>query len=240
MSRPTCVWISGWSVGKEIWQPYLDVFPDQNHLLVDFLQCRSLEDLMKEIHYRTGAVNGPVIIIGWSLGAMAALKWMETDAPRVKQAFLIGGALQFVRNEREDSGWDDRVLRKMIRQLQNTPEKVVAQFDRRMFSRREQDAGIDRAWRKSARPLSSLQALEAGLQFLREYRFAPTPESKKVPVYLLFGKEDRICRPESERQWTEAFCKVDISVWEHTGHVPFFAQPAMFKEWLRSGEDPYE
>lgn len=240
MTHPTCVWISGWSAAKEIWLPFRDVFPERNHLLVDFLSCRSPEDLVQEIHHRVSAVHGPVTIIGWSLGAMAALKWMETEAARVKQACLIGGALQFVRRRREDHSWDDRVLRKMIRQLQNAPEEVVAQFDSRMFSRREHDAGIAGTWRKPARPLPSLQALEAGLQFLREYRFTPTPESKKVPIRLLFGEEDSICRPELQQRWAETFRKVDISIWENTGHVPFFTQPELFKEWLRAGEDLYE
>lgn len=240
MTHPTCVWISGWSAAKEIWLPFLDVFPERNHLLVDFLSCRSPEELVPEIHYRVSAVHGPVTIIGWSLGAMAALKWIETEAARVKQACLIGGALQFVRKQREDQGWDDRILRKMIRQLQNEPEKVVAQFDSRMFSRWEHEAGIAGTWRKPARPLPSLQALEAGLQFLREYRFTPTPETKKVPLRLLFGEEDRICRPESQRQWAETFRKVDMSVWKNTGHAPFFTGREQFKRWLRSGENLYE
>ncbi|MGA8941915.1 MAG: alpha/beta hydrolase [Thermoactinomyces sp.] len=240
MARPTCIWISGWSAAKEIWLPFVEVFPGHNHLLLDFLSCRSQEDLVKELHRHAMGVKGPVIIVGWSLGAMVALKWLETEAARVKQAFLIGGALQFVRKQREDYGWDDRVLRKMIRQLQTAPEKVVAQFDRRMFSEQEQHAGIAGAWRNPASPLPSPEALEAGLQFLREYRFSPSPESKNVPVRLLFGEEDSICRPEPKWRWAEAFHQVQITVWENTGHVPFFSQPNLFRKWLQSGGDSYE
>ncbi|MBA4602178.1 alpha/beta fold hydrolase [Thermoactinomyces mirandus] len=240
MNHPTCVWISGWSAAKEIWMPFLEVFPDQDHLLVDFLSCSSPGELMKELYHAVSRVNGPVTVIGWSLGAMVALKWMESAAPRVRQAYLIGGAMQFVRSRREDCGWDDRVLRQMIRQLKKEPEKVVARFDRNLFSGQEHVAGIAGMWRQTAPSLPSLEALEAGLQFLREYRFSPTEDSKKVPVCLLFGKEDRICPPEGQQQWMEAFRQVYFSVWENTGHAPFFTRPDLFKGWLRSGVDQYE
>jgi pimeloyl-[acyl-carrier protein] methyl ester esterase len=188
------LWITGWSVPGDIWQPYWEQWPTVDHYALSFAACERREQIAKQavttlqqIHVR------PVTVVGWSLGVMVALQLALRFPERIRHLFLISGVAQFVKRERREMGWDERVLRRMQKRLEKSPAEVLASFDQKLFSPVEQQQGYLQQWRQQWRKkLPPLPALQAGLDFLQHG--IPTDACQQIacPVSLLSGAQDAI------------------------------------------------
>lgn len=83
----TILWLCGWSMPDAIFDRTRELLPDFHHLSVDYSNADSPEKmlLLTEIAVkkflnvdgeacRTRAFNGPLLIGGWSLGGLLALR----------------------------------------------------------------------------------------------------------------------------------------------------------------------
>lgn len=229
------LWLSGWSVPAEIWEEQLRFWPEYAHETIDFNQCHHVEEmrhLLLTAYHKLPAAQ--VIIIGWSLGAMIALEQASLFDERLQALFLVGGVERFIRSMTNPHNWDQRILKRMKKQLDHQPNRVLQNFDQKMFSSAEIEHGYDSAWKKTVRNrLPQTEPLKVGLDYISQFDVSAIAHQIQVPVYLLSGDEDVICPKSSAQHLASKLLHGKLTIWENTGHVPFWTQPERFHLWIK-------
>jgi pimeloyl-[acyl-carrier protein] methyl ester esterase len=220
----------GWSVGPSIFSDLWTRFPEREHVGCDFSSCVEPSDFAQVARH---AVLGraQVDVVGWSLGAMAALELASTDPGCIGRLVLVSGSSCFLAQGEEGNGVSVDVLDRMRAALQERPLQVVEAFQQRMFSRGERAAGHYRSWRSlygTACP--SREALSAGLDYLRG--FAVDGSSVHTETHILHGTEDGICSLSGAHEMSMTIAGADLTVWPDVGHVPFFTKREEFGRWM--------
>lgn len=220
----TDLWLSGWSVGAEIWQRFVRDLPDRRHVVCDFSSCELPED---HVEVAASALDevGEARVIGWSLGAMVALELAWRRPAAVQSVSAVAASPRFT------EGWDARVLRRMSQGLARDRDRVMADFDSLMFSPAERAEGLDRTWTDTQRPCRQpLTALQAGLTFLAD--FEARPAELAVPVSLLHGADDAVCPAAAVSRLAAALPDAELTVVDGAGHALPWTRPELIAQWL--------
>ncbi|MFC4077593.1 alpha/beta fold hydrolase [Salinithrix halophila] len=229
------LWVPGWSADCRVWGKLPGtLFPEGVHRMIDFQGCEDTESIETQVERALEGLPAPIRIIGWSMGAMAALKLAGRPVSSIHSLYLIGACGQFVKSEEYPYGWNPRVLLRMESRLQTDVEGVLEDFDRRMFSTEERHQKEPERWKRTCREgrPPSVDSLRAGLAYLRDYRLDREKERTEAAVYLLSGTADTICPPASAIQLQKVLPRAEITLWEEAGHLPFWTQEDRFREWL--------
>ncbi|SDY79862.1 alpha/beta fold hydrolase [Thermoactinomyces sp. DSM 45892] len=229
------LWISGWSVPEGIWEPFHGEWPDYHHVTLSFCHCEQVEHVMEQAIQTLGKMEeDEVTVVGWSLGAMVALELALRFPKRISRLFLIGGVADFMKQGHDDIGWDERVLRRMKKQLRSNRQEVIRSFDQKMFSLLEQEDGWQERWQGVFRKhLPSLSSLQAGLDFLQEFSLRDRGKEISTPVFLLTGSEDGICPAEATLHLAKQLPRVECTIWSESGHACFWTQKGRFQQWIK-------
>lgn len=125
-SRGTILWLAGWSMPDSIFDQLRSQLPDFQHISAQYSAADSEEAilLLTEAAVRkalspdrtasqTKTRCGPLLIGGWSLGALLALRLAA--AGWADGLVLFAANARFIRSREEsDRGWADIYLRQMI------------------------------------------------------------------------------------------------------------------------------
>lgn len=222
------LWLSGWSVYKEVWDEQISFWPQAVHQKIDFSMCTRKEDHLPQVQQALLQLPTPVCIVGWSLGAFVALElWNKTTHPR-HSFYLTGVGSQFVRSDLYPYAWDQRVLKRMKKQLDINPAEVLQQFDKKIFSH----GGHDEKWHKLRETTPSIASLHAGLDYLIDFTFEPSLNCN-TPTFLLGGEEDPITSSEGTIHLHQHLPHSTLTQWKDAGHIPFLTHPQQFHKWMR-------
>ncbi len=134
--------------------------------------------------------KGPLLIAGWSLGALLALRLAEKAG--ADGLLLLAGTARFTRpKEQKDRGWPDTHVRQMIKSLMKDRQEAETKFRQSVFTEAEWEAGLG----ASLPPAGSwtTPALIAGLQILRSEDCLSLLPEMECPALLIHGTEDNIC-----------------------------------------------
>ncbi|SFJ26417.1 alpha/beta fold hydrolase [Thermoflavimicrobium dichotomicum] len=235
----TFLWFSGWSVPAAVWQEIIQPFPDFRHALIDFNDCPDVEAIREKGKQAwENITSSSAIIVGWSLGSLVALELAAMDQKKIQAMFLVGSTVQFVRSSVFSHGCDPRQLEWMKRQLVKKPEQVLSAFDGQMFSVSEREAGFLENWsRWRGSEIPAVDALKAGLDYLKQFQMDHLFHDIDVPVFLLTGAEDDICPLKGAQVLAEKLPRAELTVWEQVGHVPFWTRPSAFTDWIKGRLD---
>ncbi|GGE03383.1 transporter [Marinithermofilum abyssi] len=225
------LWIPGWSVPPSVFRNVQQGFPARHHE-VSFLHAARGEEILSTVVEAVENVKEPVHLVGWSMGGMAALAAAACLPERVASLCLIGAVPRFVRTPDSLWGWDLRVLERMKQQLRRDAAGVLTAFDKRMFSRQERGEETYRQWREN-RELLPVESLEAGLNFLEHFLLPSHLRRCALPIHLLHGEQDGVCPVQGGKALADLLPRVTWTVWEGTGHLPFWTQPVRFQQWLK-------
>ncbi|MXQ52927.1 alpha/beta fold hydrolase [Shimazuella alba] len=235
--RHSFLWISGWSVSSDIWKPFMSQWPNAHHYSLSFENCETVEQINKHaIQTFQQVEHKPVNIIGWSLGAMIALQLAVRFAKDINHLFLIAGVSSFMRTKQNKTGWNELVIKRMKKQLENDVQQVIRIFDQKMFTDHEKLNGDKKKWDKFIRKsVPSVWSLQAGLDFLEKFSIDEYIKFIHTPVSLLSGEEDKICALESTRVLADQLHSCTHSRWDETGHACFWTNQEKFHQWIKEG-----
>ncbi|WP_096436854.1 alpha/beta fold hydrolase [Alteribacter populi] len=232
------LWVSGWSVDSRVWEEQMMRWPERIHKKVDFNGCKSVDEMMLIAEAALKKLTSPVVIVGWSLGAMTALDLAYRHPDRVHSVFLIGGTGQFIRSNEFPHGTDERSLRRLKRQVSLNPKGAIEGFDLQMFSPSEVKQGKYESWQSFRKESSVNQgALEVGLDYLRQFTIGKKTRSIRTPAYLLTGIEDAICPYLGAKQLEASLPQSEFTCWDHAGHLPFWTEADRFFHWMKERVD---
>ncbi len=127
-------------------------------------------------------------------GSMGGLLAMELLPATCRKLVLISSTARFCATDGYPCGTQERILQRMIHQLQRHPEAVLEEFYRNVhFPHPAPECD----------PGAPLEALAAGLEYLRDADLRVKVPSIGIPVLLMHGTRDRII-PAAAAEWLHA------------------------------------
>ncbi|WP_054977273.1 alpha/beta hydrolase [Paenibacillus sp. A3] len=240
------LWLTGWSMPETVFAELQSHLPEFVHVPVQFTCAETPEQMMAlaeaaSVAWFTGTDgtllslassrrSGKVLIAGWSLGGLLALRlaaWGFADG-----LVLFGATARFVRSrEQSDRGWPDAVLQHMAAAIAKDRLAVETQFRERLLSDGEKKAGL---FPQLPRTGSwTTVALLAGIQLLRKANHVPDLTEIACPALLVHGKEDKVCPYGAAEELYERLPQAEILPVEGGGHIPFLGREAHIADAIR-------
>lgn len=207
----------GWSFDSSIW-PTSCRQPNAH-----FYSCAPWPDdaaLYDEIS-QFAQQSGPLILIGWSLGATLALETALTQPDCVHGLILIGATPCFVATAEFPHGQPAGVFRQLQRRLARDAEAAVAGF--RSLDALPLDA-----------PCSAPQSLARGLDKLRTSDFRRQLNQIRQRCHIIHGLHDPICPYEAGRYLAAELPDATLHTFADSGHAPFLTEEPRFTQLLAS------
>lgn len=176
-------------------------------------------------------VSGPVVLCGWSMGAIMALSAAHRYPKRISGLVLFGATPCFA----ERSDWNrsmPHVSAEPFRQgIQTDPDTTLRRFIT-LFNRPDRNA------RAIARQLSSLDippvpVLEAGLDFLAAADFRPIVPEIRQKTLLIHGADDPLMPFEAAYWLAQALPDARLHVLPGVAHAPFLSDPRQCSQLIR-------
>jgi pimeloyl-[acyl-carrier protein] methyl ester esterase len=177
----------------------------------------------------------PVILIGWSLGALIALELALTVPIKVKGLILTGGTSCFIKSPGYAGGLPRVTVDRLKARLASNVDHMM-EFSL-MFSPDEVKAGIEEQFKKIALEFSwSQNELLGGVDYLLQQNFRNDLNAIEIPTLIIHGEKDSICPVQGAFYLQEKIRKSKIKVFKGCGHVPFYSKAQDFntvlEEWV--------
>ncbi len=242
------VLLHGWGMHSGIWHGLVEQLQDRYRLYCIDLpghgrspfdsQQASLPAMAEALHDAiTGdSLDGPVHLLGWSLGGMLAVQYTACFPARVASLTLIASNLSFSRRDDWPHAMDPEVLADFARQLQRDAPQTLQHFLGLQVLAQpgaRQTLHVLREQLRSEVPPSE-PALLAGLRILQAADLRPLATEIRQPVLLLGGKGDRLVPPAALENMQALLANARTRMIANSGHAPFIARPDECARQIRS------
>lgn len=174
----------------------------------------------------------PAILVGWSLGALAAITLAQQYPAHVRGLVLIAGLPCFQRSSNWPAGWLEAELRQVRELLAQNPDSawhhvaaLAAHGDTKFKQVRAQ-------LRATTMPAPAV--LQAGLMCLQQTDLRRALAALAVPVSGLFGGRDAMLGVDAAAALKSLRPDARVSVWPGAGHAPHLHDPAGFAGYLQN------
>ncbi len=204
--------LPGWMHGADFWRPLMPHIPGGcSALALDWQDVLSADALAQRVR----DVSHPVVMVGWSLGAMAALR-VALEAPELLKSMVLMGATSRLPGDGEYSGVSIRRLRAMRIALRKNAAECYRSFfelcgvDDSALSQVTEDA-LD----------TPLNVADAGLDALLSWDLRDRVSQVKIPVHLVHAEGDAVV-PVSQAKWLHGRLpgSGELRVVPGEGHTP--------------------
>lgn len=241
-SRMTSSYIllPGWSMHQSVFYPLQSVLSQYAPTIcVDYRNIASKEEITNRTKQMIAAVttssifhpmknkgddNRKVTLIGWSLGAIAALETALALPEKINRLILISGTACFVQEKRK--GWSARIVKKMQESIISSPEETLKAFDQLLFSEEEKEKWLP-YFVECIRPSfskDSPKSLFYGLDYLLYTDVREKLSALHVPTLFIHGEKDQICPLAAVTTITKKIPHSQMHIVPNAGHVPFLTQ----------------
>ncbi len=234
----------GWGILPEVFTPFIT---ELKKLLPENVRCQAMplpgyggtplpdgnpcevwpDAMMKNI-------AGPVILCGWSMGAILALSAALRYPDRIERLILFGATPCFV----EKPDWKNAVSFLTGHQFRTDVENDMHRTLRHFVSLfNHQDRNARNIVRQLlALPTSPLPVLEAGLDYLAEMDLRPMVAGIHQKTLLIHGAFDPLMPVEAAHWLARTLPDACLHILPDVAHAPFLSQPVpcatLVKEFL--------
>ncbi len=169
-------------------------------------------------------------VVGWSLGAMAAIAAAARRRGLVRRLVLVAATPKFVRAPDWPHAVEQSALNDMAGRLLGDFHATVRDF---LLWQVHGDENAREALRLlrakikaggEARP----EALSAGLQVLAMADLRPRLPALDVPTLVIAGERDRLSHPQAGAALASALPQARLRIVERAAHAPFLSHPEEF------------
>lgn len=176
------------------------------------------------------------IVLGWSLGGMAALALADTAAAASRNAIasralsrlvIVASSPCFVARAEWPHGMAPAVLDGFAARLRAEPHATVHDLLELQLRGSPQAAATLRAQQAAleAHGTATEAALEAGLELLRQTDLRGRLRGLAVPTLVIAGQYDRVTHPAAGRALAAALPRGEYCEFSRTGHAPMLSHP---------------
>lgn len=196
----------------------------------------SLAQLADDLRHR---LTAPAVWVGWSLGALVALRAAHDFPEAVSGLVLIGATPRFAQAPDWQSAMAPDVLARFGQDLEADYHGTLTRFLSLQMGAGEAGRAAARRLRAllSARGEPALAALRTGLQLLAQTDLRADLPAVTAPALVLHGTHDRLAPPAAATFLAQHLPAARLALIPAAGHAPFLSHPdeswAVLKEFLR-------
>ncbi|MBJ8052059.1 alpha/beta fold hydrolase [Bacillus cereus] len=214
MKELKVIFIPGWGMEEDVWTLVLPYFKGYSVQCVDWRNVKESSEFAVRIIDAANDEN--VILVGWSLGALAAIQSYKRI--KAKGIVLIGGTAKFTNTSHYTSGWNSLHVERMKKNLTRKKEDTLKRFYENMFTKNELKENTSFEEIALNFKGDSIQSLQLGLDYLIETDMRNELTDVKVPLLLLHGEQDVICPLSAAHSMTEN-TNAKLKVVSEAGHA---------------------
>lgn len=172
------------------------------------------------------SVPPDAIVLGWSLGGMAALALALAKAP-ISRLVLVATTPCFVARADWPHGMARAVLEGFAARLRTETHATVHDFLELQLRGSPQAAALLRAQQGALESHGSATdaALAAGLELLRNTDLRERLSGIDLPTLVIAGQYDRVTHPAAGRALAAALPRGEYVEFGRTGHAPMLSHP---------------
>jgi pimeloyl-[acyl-carrier protein] methyl ester esterase len=178
--------------------------------------------------------EGPLQLLGWSLGGMAALALAAVAPERIARLTLVATTPCFVARDDWTHGLAPAVLENFATQLRADYRRTVHEFLELQVRGSAQAAGTLQQLQQAldAQGSATPRALAAGLGLLRSVDLRPRLAQVGMPALVIGGQYDRVTPPGAGRALAAALPQAEYREIARAGHAPFLSHADTVAAWL--------
>lgn len=173
-------------------------------------------------------------LIAWSLGALPAIRCASRHPRRLRSLIMVAGTPRFVTGPDWDCAMQPAVLEAFAADLRDDHRGTLNRFLALQFRGLPEAQGLLRSLR--ARLLAespASQALQEGLEMLRQTDLRPELSALSCPVGVILGARDNLVPAELAAALGALRPDLRVGLLEQAGHAPFLSRPTQFETMLR-------
>jgi pimeloyl-[acyl-carrier protein] methyl ester esterase len=233
---PRLVLLHGWALNSHVWDDLVERLGGRFTVACVDLpghgaspwppEFHDLESLAAAIAPEVGTET---IVLGWSLGALAALQLALAVPRQVRALVLVAATPRFVNAADWSEGVDPSVLEEFAARLRDDYQATVRDFLALQVRGDERAMETLRILRR--RVLSGPthpEALCAGLDVLRHTDLRERLEALSVPTLVIAGERDRLTPPGGSRELAARIRSARFALIERAAHAPFISHRDVF------------
>lgn len=237
---PELLLIHGWGLHSEVWDGFAEELAAEFRVTVVDLpgHGRSPPQGVFSLHDAAAAVlaaaPAKALWLGWSLGGMVALEAAACRPQRVSRLVLMASNPRFVAAP-DWPGMDAAVLERFAADLAEDYRATLQRFLALVARGADSEAGGLRALRRrfAAGEPPDADALQAGLQILRDTDLRPELGRLAMPTLAVLGERDMLVPAAVGPLLAQLLGPGRVQTVAGAGHAPFLSDPARCASLLR-------
>ncbi|EMI9085882.1 transporter [Bacillus cereus] len=199
MKELKIIFIPGWGMEEGVWTLVLPYFKGYS------VQCINWRNVKEQSEFAGRIIDVAkdenVILVGWSLGALAAVQAHKKI--KAKGIVLIGGTSKFTNTSDYTSGWNALHVERLKKNVARKKEDTLKRFYENMFTKNELKENKRFEDMIKGFKGDSIQSLQVGLEYLIETDMREELKEMKVPILLIHGEQDVICPLSAARSMAQ-------------------------------------
>ncbi|MGL5617060.1 MAG: alpha/beta fold hydrolase [Sarcina sp.] len=183
--------IAGWNSSIDYFESLKNYFKDKYHLhYIDFNEENNSYLYKIKIDKLIKNLDGEYFhVIAWSMGSLVLLENYKFLEDRIKSIALLAGTAKFTKDNSQYFGWDQRILKMMIRKFEVNPKVVIEDFNKKSL-------GDKSSFKEVENEKINKEALIYGLKYLKDSDFREVLKEIKVKTLIIQGDNDFIVEKE--------------------------------------------
>ncbi len=175
------------------------------------------------------------IWLGWSMGGMLALNLALKQPRQVDALIMLCATPCFISADHWAHGVDANVLQQFAKNLQLDVKQTIQTFLALEVMGVEDERSQLKVLKQKVfeRPLPSKQALNAGLELLKQVDLSEELTHLDIPSLWISGRRDRLVMPASMEQAAN-MSGGQYHMLKRSGHAPFIRQAADLTTLIRN------
>ena len=232
---PDLVLLHGWGIPSGVWQATAATLGSRFRVhcvdLPGYAGSAALGPYTAaQVVAQLSAALPSAIACGWSLGGQLALQWALQAPQQVQRLILVATTPCFSRRADWRHGVDAALLTQAAQAVTADASAFLTQFAALIANGDTAERSLVRQMRDilAATPLTSPEALLAGLGWLAETDLRAQLSSLPMPALVIHGKQDAIAPPAAAAALAAALPHARLQLMHGVGHAPFLSRPHEF------------
>ena len=238
-SGPALVLLHGWAMHSGIWGPLVGRLarrfrvhavdlPGHGHSALG--APFTLESACAAVASAVPAEGRPLIVVGWSLGGLVAMRWARQDPVRVSRLVLVATTPRFPAGSDWPHGVSAETLARFGDELHVAWKLTIQRFLALQLQGSEHGRATLAAMRQQvfARGEPAPKALFGALDAIVTTDLRAEVTEIAQPALVIAGGRDTLALPAAGRWLGERLPDAHFAAIEGAAHVPFLSHPDAF------------